>query len=159
MSETGLDEPEVQILELYAEMKKKWEGISMEERQRLPKLRRTKNTKLTIQAINRTLKATMSTSFNLDNIFHKVYTAATVAYIILQTWTREQHTENQSSHKHPWEERIVRKITALKKEIGTLHAYLKSQRPSKKLEDSPKKSNWRKKIINTIRITEHIPKI
>lgn len=76
----------------------------------------------------------MSVSVNLDDLCHKVNTAATVANIFLQTKTKEQHTENQPSHKPPCEERIEKKITTLRKEIGTLHAHLNSQRPCKKLE-------------------------
>lgn len=132
--ETEIEEPDLQILELFAELSLKWEGTNMETRPRIPKLRQNKNTKLTIKTINRTLEETMSATESFEELCHKVYVAATVATIILQTTSKEEHPRNQPLRKPPWEERIERKISALRKEIGVLHAYLNNPRPSRKLE-------------------------
>lgn len=91
----------------------------MEIRPRIPKLGWNKNTKFTIRTINTSLKDIISGSVCLEDLCHNVYVAAIVARTILRP-SSEEEPKKFPIIKPPWEERIEKKITNLKRNISHL---------------------------------------
>lgn len=146
ITETEQDEHTDGIRTIYEQVNLKWEGIRMEARPKITKITQNKNTKEIIQAINTTLKPAFNNAKNFEELCHTIYCAATVTNIILESKTEHRTQEEHKEPRPPWEQRIERKITNLRKEIGILHAYVNTTNPSKKVEKKTEKYIFRLKI-------------
>ncbi|XP_044764461.1 uncharacterized protein LOC123321024 [Coccinella septempunctata] len=146
MMETERDEHTTGIRTIYEQVNLKWEGVRMDARPKITKVPQNKNTKEIIQAINNTLKPAFNNTKNLEELCHTIYCAATVANIILETKAENRTREELKELRPPWEQRIERKITNLRKEIGILHTYVHTTAPSKKVEKKIEKYIFMLKI-------------
>ncbi|XP_044760256.1 uncharacterized protein LOC123317689 [Coccinella septempunctata] len=131
--ETEPDETIREIREIFQEESLRWEGIQMADRQRIPKMRRSKHSKTTMATVNSALGEILTSSKNLEELCHKVYCAAMVTNRILQTPTVTKAQGAHPQKKPPWEERLEKKINILRKEIGVLHSFLTETKVSKKV--------------------------
>ncbi|XP_044745140.1 uncharacterized protein LOC123307005 [Coccinella septempunctata] len=111
--EPEADEASLEIRELFQKINLQWTGVPMEARPKIPKLNLNRNAKTTIQAVDNAMQSEFNT---------------TVTNIIQQTKTSAQDTPHR--RKPPWEERIEKKITNLRREIGIIHTYLKNPKPT-----------------------------
>lgn len=107
----------------------------MDVRPRISKIKQNKNTKCTMQAINSALSEFITASADLEELCHNVYCAAAVANDIQQTKNTVLNHKNLSPQRPPWETRIEKKITTLRKEIGLLHSYLGTENPSNRVKE------------------------
>ncbi|XP_044760153.1 uncharacterized protein LOC123317614 [Coccinella septempunctata] len=130
--EPEADEASLEIRELFQKINLQWTGVPMEARPKIPKLNLNRNAKTTIQVVDNAMQSEFNSAADFEELCHKVYCAATVTNIIQQTKTPAQDTPHR--RKPPWDERIEKKITNLRREIGIIHTYLKNPKPSKKLE-------------------------
>lgn len=139
MLEPVLEEPMTEIRALYEQVTMEWEGIEIGKRPKISRIDQNKNTKETVQIVNNALEPAFKNAKNFEELCHSVYCAAAVTNIILKT-----EIENRTQVEHhqqipPWKERIEKKITNLRREIGVLHAYLNTTNPSKKIKNKIKK--------------------
>ncbi|XP_044745138.1 uncharacterized protein LOC123307002 [Coccinella septempunctata] len=129
-----LDEAAKDILPLFQEIRLKWEGTAFGVRPRISRLKNNPETRNLVQLLDAALKDTIQASTSLEELCHVVYSAAITANTIQQTASKIGQRGNNLQGKPPWEKRLEGKIERIRKEIGILHAFLSSQRPSKKLE-------------------------
>lgn len=102
-----------------------------------------------MQAIDATLKSMIETSVDLEQLCHVVYCAAITANKIQQITPKTVRPSNKQNNKPPWEKRLEDKIKELRKEIGTLTAYLREQTPSKRLEKKTRAYSKKAKLKKT----------
>ncbi|XP_045474950.1 uncharacterized protein LOC123680878 [Harmonia axyridis] len=138
------DEAMLEIRELFQGESQKWEGMMMENRPRIPKLRQSKDTRTIMVAINNALKEILNNSENFEELCHRVYCAAMMANNLQSSDSVSKSQKKPQQHKPPWEERLEQKINILRKEIGAFHAYLREKEASKKVKK--KVQNYTKKL-------------
>lgn len=117
---------------LFQETNQKYEGIPLNVRPKISRLRLDNETKKLIMTINEALCTEFNSSENLENLCHKVYCAARVANVI--TGQGKTSPNRKETQKPPWEIRLEEKISKYRKEIGMIHTYMNAQQPSRKVE-------------------------
>ncbi|XP_045474925.1 uncharacterized protein LOC123680854 [Harmonia axyridis] len=129
-----LDEVTDDTFNLFQEIRLKWEGTAFEVRPKISRLKNNPESRNLMQLLDAFLKDTIQASANLEELSHIVYSAAITANTIQQTASKIRQRGHNQQGKPPWESRLEEKIKRLRKEIGSLQAFLNSQRPSRKLE-------------------------
>ncbi|XP_045477911.1 uncharacterized protein LOC123683058 [Harmonia axyridis] len=148
-----LDETHKEITTLFQQISQNWNGVNMEARPKISKLTQNIDTKETIQAINKAMKSVFDNSTNFADLCHIVYCAALIANTILKTRKETPTQENHKQQKPPWEERLEKKISNMRKEIGVLHTFLNNPNPSKKVEK--KLQTYTKKLKLKNKLTQY----
>ncbi|XP_044755025.1 uncharacterized protein LOC123313979 [Coccinella septempunctata] len=131
--ETVPNESIREIKAVYDEISMKWSGIPIENRPRISRIIVDAEAKNTMKAINLTLESEITESEEFNQVCHKLYCAAMTANMILLKKTKEK-INIRRPQKPPWEERLEKKITALRQEIGIIQHTLNSQKISRKVQ-------------------------
>ncbi|XP_044766184.1 uncharacterized protein LOC123322306 [Coccinella septempunctata] len=147
-----LDEVTDDTFHLFQEIRLKWEGTAFEVRPKISRVKNNPESRNLIQLLDAALKDTIQASANLEELSHIVYSAAITANTIQQTTSKIRQRGHGQQGKPPWESRLEEKIKKLRKEIGSLQAFLNTQRPSRKLEkkvqEYAKKAGLKRKEID-----------
>ncbi|XP_044766265.1 uncharacterized protein LOC123322386 [Coccinella septempunctata] len=133
VTELEQDESATEIKALFEETNLKWIGIPMKCRPYISRIKLNPEAKSTIRAIDTALRSTLQESEELEELCHKVHCAAIVANLILETTAKQAKNIKEPSNKPPWEERLEKRITTLRKEIGIYHLYLNKDNLSRKV--------------------------
>ncbi|XP_044762032.1 uncharacterized protein LOC123319228 [Coccinella septempunctata] len=123
----------LEIMSLFQEINFKWKGVPMDMRPRIAKVRCSRDVLDTVKAVDVAVGMAIDGSMDFDELCHMVYSAATAINTILETSNKEPELIKQQREKPPWEERLQKKVTALRKEIGILHNYSTEDKPSRKV--------------------------
>lgn len=88
---TTFDDAAREILTVFEEASLKWTGIAIDRRPRITRLKQNPETKNMMNAIDRSLKETITKSEDLEELCHKVNYAEAVANLVLQTPKKEMN--------------------------------------------------------------------
>ncbi|XP_044760847.1 uncharacterized protein LOC123318293 [Coccinella septempunctata] len=136
-----------EITLMYQEINLRYEGMSMEGRPQITRLKINAEAKRVVRKVNEALSSSLDSAGTLEDLCHKIYCAARVVTDIQnQNQTATAPNRPDREQRVPWETRLNRKIDHLRKEIGVLHTFLNSETPSRKVVKKTRKYARRVKI-------------
>lgn len=132
---------------MYQETNLRYDGMSMEGRPQITRVKINAEAKRVVRKVNEALSIILDSAETLEDLGHRIYCAARVVTDI-QNQKKSTTTLNRQDREQeaPWETRLNKKIVYLRKEIGVLHAFLNSDTPSRKVVKKTKKYAKRVKI-------------
>ncbi|XP_044750701.1 uncharacterized protein LOC123311019 [Coccinella septempunctata] len=163
-SEPETEQPALEIREIFEEISLKWEGISLNRRPKISRIKLSTEAKKIMRTINAAVREPINRSTGFEELCHRVYCAAIVANLILQTKPKQENQGKQTQKKPPWEERLEKRIATIRREIGIIHLTLNngkiSRKTNKKLRTFTQKINLKETDKQyKIKLQSHVEKL
>lgn len=111
-----------------------YKGIAQEHRTPIPKVRYSKQAVDCVSKINQIISNQITQSTSILDLVDMVYAGARTVCEAQGLREKVCGGGTKTTEEPPWKKRLEKKITDIRKKVGTLHFYLDSETPSKKQE-------------------------